>query len=211
VSANLPPEQNTTLEFGYKQDVLDGKLSLQAAVFRIEKTNMRIPVDPILNNLVIVLDGLARVDGVELGIAGKLTDAWQLFLGYSYLRSEIVNTTDRRERGNHLPNTPQQNLSVWTTYDVTPRWTVGGGVTYASDTFVNTQNTSYVPEYYKVDLMTSYKVTKNSTLQLNIYNLNDALYFSQYYQGHAVPASGRWASLTYRVRFEPDASKMGFY
>jgi catecholate siderophore receptor len=51
--------------------------------------------------------------------------------------------------------------------------------------------------------MTSYKVTKNSTLQLNIYNLTDAKYFAQYYQGHAVPASGRWAMLSWRVRLEP--------
>jgi catecholate siderophore receptor len=61
-----------------------------------------------------------------------------------------------------------------------------------------------VPDYWKVDLMTSYKVAKNATLQFNIYNLTDELYFAQYYQGHAVPASGRWASVSYRVRFTPD-------
>jgi catecholate siderophore receptor len=209
-NAQLPPEQNTTLELGYKQDVLNGKLSLSGAVFRIEKTNLRIPIDPVLNTA-LVLDGLARVDGVEVGVAGKVTEPWQVFLGYSFLRSEIVSTSDPRERGNHLPNTPQHNFTVWTTYDVTPRWTVGGGAVYASDSFVNTQNTSFVPEYWKVDLMTSYKVTKNSLLQLNIYNVTDELYFAQYYSGHAVPASGRWASLTYRVRFDPDPSKMGFY
>jgi catecholate siderophore receptor len=76
-------------------------------------------------------------------------------------------------------------------------WRVGG-------VFHPTTNTAYVPDYWKVDLMTSYKVTKNSTLQLNIYNLTDAKYFAQYYQGHAVPASGRWAMLSYRVHFTPE-------
>jgi catecholate siderophore receptor len=200
---NLAPEKNTTTEVGAKADVLGGRLSLTGAVFRTEKTNMRIPIDPV-DNTALVLDGLARVQGVELGAAGKITDQWSVFAGYSYLDSEIVKTTDLSQLGRQLPNTPRNNFTLWTTYDVTPEWTVGGGVTYASDAYVNTTNTAYVPDYWKVDLMTSYKVTKNSTLQLNIYNLTDAKYFAQYYQGHAVPASGRWAMLSYRVHFTPE-------
>jgi len=198
----LDPERNTTLEVGAKADVLGGKLTLSGAVFRIEKTNLRIPVDPVLNTA-LVLDGVARVDGVELGVAGKLTDRWGLFAGYSYLKSEIVNTSNLAELGRELPNTPPHNFTLWSTYDITPQWTVGGGVTYAARTFVNTTNTSYVPDYWKLDLMTSYKVTKDSLLQLNIYNVTDELYYSQYYGGHAVPAPGRTAMLTYRVRFTP--------
>ena len=90
---------------------------------------------------------------------------------------------------------------MWTTYDVTPKWTVGAGATYQSDAFVNTTNTAYVPEYWKFDAMVSYKVDNKSMIQFNIYNITDEFYFGQYYQGHAVPASGRWASLSYRVRW----------
>lgn len=198
----LAPERNTTLEVGAKADVLNGKLTLSGAVFRIEKSNLRIPVDPVLNTA-LVLDGLARVDGVELGVAGKLTDQWSVFAGYSYLKSQIVNTTNLAELGRELPNTPPHNFTLWSTYDITQQWTVGGGVTYAAQTYVNTTNTSYVPEYWKLDLMTSYKVTKDSLLQLNIYNVTDERYYSQYYGGHAVPAPGRTAMLTYRVRFTP--------
>ena len=199
---NLDPEMNTTAEVGFKVDTLNNKLSLTGAMFRIEKTNMRIPIDPITNT-VPILDGLARVQGFELGAAGNVTDKWAVFAGYSYLDFEIVKTTNLAELGQQLPNTPPHNFTLWTTYDLTPQWTIGGGVTYAAETFVNTTNTAYVPEYWKVDLMTSYKVTKNSTLQLNIYNITNELYFAQYYQGHAVPASGRWASLSYRVKFVP--------
>jgi catecholate siderophore receptor len=202
-NSNLAPEKNTTTEVGAKADILGGRLSLTGAVFRTEKTNMRVPIDPVLNTA-LVLDGIARVQGVELGAAGKITDQWSVFAGYSYLDSEIIKTTDLSQLGRQLPNTPRNNFTLWTTYDVTPEWTVGGGVTYASDAYVNTTNTAYVPDYWKVDLMTSYKVTKNSTLQLNIYNLTDAKYFAQYYQGHAVPASGRWAMLSYRVHFTPE-------
>jgi catecholate siderophore receptor len=201
-SALLDPEKNKITEVGAKADFLANRLSVTGSVFRIEKTNLRIPADPVTNT-VLVLDGLARVDGVEVGVAGRLTDQWQVSAGYSFLDSEIVETTRLSELGRELPNTPHHNFTFWSSYDVTPRFTVGGGAVYQSDAFVNTTNTAFVPAYWRFDAMASYKVTPNSTLQLNIYNLTDEFYFAQYYQGHAVPASGRYASLSYRIRFQP--------
>ena len=78
---------------------------------------------------------------------------------------------------------------------------MGAGATYQSDAFVNTTNTAFVPEFWKFDAMVSYKIDKKSTIQLNVYNITNEFYFAQYYQGQAVPASGRWASLSYRVRW----------
>jgi catecholate siderophore receptor len=100
-----------------------------------------------------------------------------------------------------LPNAPRHNLALWSTYDITQKWTVGAGATYQSDAFVNTTNTAFVPEFWKFDAMVSYKVDNKSTIQLNVYNITNEFYFAQYYQGQAVPASGRWASLSYRTRW----------
>jgi catecholate siderophore receptor len=206
-SVLLDPEKNTTIEVGAKADFLNNKLSVTGAIFRIEKTNLRIPQNPDPNvTPVLVLDGLARVDGVEFGIAGALTDKWQIFAGYSYLQSEIVDTSNLAERGRALPSTPHNNFNLWTSYAITPDFTIGGGVQYQDDAFANTTNTTYVPSFWKFDAMAAYKVTRNSTLQLNVYNIGDAMYYAQYYSGHAVPASGRYASLTYRIRFEPEAA-----
>jgi catecholate siderophore receptor len=58
-----------------------------------------------------------------------------------------------------------------------------------------------VPDYWRFDVMTSYKVHKNHTIQLNIYNLTDERYYAQYYSGHAVPASGRYAALSWRAKW----------
>lgn len=200
----LDPEKNTTIEVGAKADFLNNKLSVTGAIFRIEKTNLRISSAPADTTAALVLDGLARVDGIELGIAGALTDKWQVFAGYSYLQSEIVRTRNLAELGRELPGTPHNNFNLWTSYAVTPDLTIGGGVQYQDDAFANTTNTTYVPSFWKFDAMAAYKVTRNSTLQLNVYNIGDAMYYAQYYAGHAVPASGRYASLTYRIRFEPE-------
>jgi catecholate siderophore receptor len=198
--ASLAPEQTKTLEAGVKVDVTR-ELGLSGAIFRIEKTNLR--VQDVNDNTVSTLDGIARVDGVELAVVGKLTDQWSLFGGYSYLQSKILDTPDPRLNGRELSGTPHHNFTVWSTYAVTPDWTIGGGAAYQSDAFATNYNVTYVPDYWKFDAMIAYKVTRNSTLQLNVYNLTDRLYYAQYSGGNVVPASGRWASLTYRYKFEP--------
>jgi catecholate siderophore receptor len=202
-SVQAPPERNESIEIGAKVDLLQNRLSVTGAVFQIEKTNMRIANDLSLpaDQQVTILDGVAQVRGVEVGVAGNLTDKWQIFAGYSHLDTEIKKTTNLAELGRQIPNAPPDSFSLWTTYQVTPEWLVGGGAFYQNDTFVNAANTSYVPDYWRFDLMTSYKVHKNHTIQLNIYNLTDERYYAQYYSGHAVPASGRYAALSWRAKW----------
>ena len=88
-SVSLAPEKNVSYEAGVKVDVLDSRLSLTGAVFRIEKTNLRIPNDPSRRRRSNSWCSTAwRVsDGVEVGAAGKVTDKWQVIAGYSYLDS----------------------------------------------------------------------------------------------------------------------------
>lgn len=197
----LDPEKNETYEAGVKWDVLGGQLSLTGSVFRSDKTNMRVPTDPLNGNLAISLDGLARVDGIELGVAGKVTDKWNITLGFSHLESEYVETPNLAQKGNQLPNTPPNNFTFWSTYDVTPQWTVGGGAIFQDKTFADAENTKYVPSYWRFDVMSSYKINPKMTLQLNVYNLTDEYYYAQYYGGHAVPAAGRYATLSLKTRW----------
>ena len=197
--ASLAPEQTKTTEVGAKADVLGGRLSLTGAVFHIEKFNLRI-TDP-TDATVTRLEGAAIVDGVEFGAVGKVTDQWSVFAGYSYLQSRIKHDRNLAENDRELPNTPANNVTFWTTYDLTPQWTIGGGAIYQSFAFANTLNTTFVPAFWKFDAMMSYKVTANALLQLNVYNLTNEFYYFQYFGGNAVTAPGRWAALSLRMRF----------
>jgi outer membrane receptor for monomeric catechols len=85
-NANTAPEANESFEIGGKLDMLDGRLSLQGVLFRIEKTNAR-TTDP--NTGLMVLDGEQRVQGFEIGLTGRILPSWSLFAGYTYLDSEM--------------------------------------------------------------------------------------------------------------------------
>jgi catecholate siderophore receptor len=196
--STLDPEENETTEVGVKVDVLNKRLSLTGAVFRTDKTNARV-TDPALN--VMVLAGLVRVEGVELGAIGRITDQWQVFAGYTHLRSEFLESPNPANVGKEMLNTPHNAFSLWTTYDVTQKWTVGGGAFFVDAVWANADNTNRVPSYWRFDLMTSYKLTNNIVAQLNIYNLANEYYFAQVYNNWAVPGAGRSAALTLRGRW----------
>lgn len=207
-TVSLAPETNTNLEIGAKADFLEGKLSLATAYFHTIKENARITTDAsFTDQLPTILAGEQLVQGVEFSVVGKITNEWSVYANYTFQDSEILSVgqfaaaADKFSIGKQLPNTPPHTFNLWTTYDLTPKFTVGGGVTYTSRDYANTTNLLYVPEYWKVDAYAAYKFTDNTSLQLNLYNLTNEYYYAQYYAGQAVPAAGRSGSLTLRVRF----------
>src|SRR5262249_26946291 len=86
-TADLAPEKNRTYEIGTKWDVFHEGLTLRAALYRTQQTNVR-ETDP-NNAALMVLAGDARVDGFEFEAVGHLTEQWQIYGGYSYIFSEI--------------------------------------------------------------------------------------------------------------------------
>ncbi|AYC34282.1 TonB-dependent siderophore receptor [Pseudomonas cavernae] len=211
VNNELEPEDTKNYELGTKWDVLDNRLSLTAAIFRTEKDNARIQIDAnTFQNA-----GTTRVDGIELSATGKLTDKWQVFAGYSYLDSELVDggnlnigTTaapifvTNTSNGNEIPNVPKNSFSLWTTYELMPKLTVGGGAFYVDDVWGNVANTLYVESYWRYDAMASYQLTKNVDLQLNVQNLTDEVYYDKAFTSHfANQAAGRTALFSTNVHF----------
>ncbi|ATR81894.1 TonB-dependent siderophore receptor [Pseudomonas defluvii] len=206
-TSDLKAEETTNYEIGTKWNLLQERLALTAAIFRTEKENARVLVDANTYQNV----GTTRVDGLELTATGKLTNNWQVFAGYTYMDAKLVDGgaprvgnlyIDGFDDGNQLPNTPNNSMTLWTTYNVTPKLTIGGGAFYVDDVFGNTTNSVMVDSYVRYDAMASYKLTKNVDLQLNVQNLTDELYYDKAYGNHyANQAAGRTALLTTSFHF----------
>jgi len=199
-NTNLDPEKNRNYELGTKWDFFGDDLSLTAALFRTEKTNARI-TDPD-NTTFQVLDGEQRVDGFEFTYTGKITSKWKVYGGYTYMESELVKTTAAADEGNHMPNTPRNSFNLWSTYELIPKLTVGGGATFVDSRFGNEANSVEVPSYWRYDAMASYALTKNVDLQLNLQNLTDKRYYDQVFTTHyAHMAAGRTALMSANFHF----------
>jgi catecholate siderophore receptor len=196
--AQLGPETNVTTEAGAKADVLNGRLSLQTAVFQSEKTNMRV-ADPATSSFT-VLQGITRVNGFEASATGKLTDQWSIITSYTYLDARIVQTLNAAQLGQRPVITPQHSFSLWTTYDVTAAWQIGGGAWYVGESWGDIPNTALIPAYWRFDAMTAYRITDKTTIQLNVYNLTDKFYAAAGYSNWIVPGASRTFALTLRTK-----------
>jgi catecholate siderophore receptor len=209
---NLAPQDSKNYELGTKWEVLPGgRLSVSAAIFRSEMNNARTTApDGTTQNV-----GKKTMKGVELGVSGNLTREWQVFGGYTYLDGRVadngsVNTgttaapvyTPSPYNGNVFPTTPKNSASLWTSYAVLPGLVVGGGVNYVAKVYANINNTKYAPGYSRFDAMGSYELNKHISLQLNVQNLTDKLYFDRVSSPHyAGVGAGRSATLTANFKY----------
>jgi catecholate siderophore receptor len=216
-NCNVDPEEAQSYEVGAKWDTLSGRLQLTAAVFRNERTNFRVASgDPAIPQQ--QLDGASRVDGVALGAAGLLTDNWSVFANYTYLDSQVLqNISDISvaggaldfQKGDPLPNTPEQSFSFWTTYVTPIGVTLGYGASYSGAYTFNRFNATsplfYTDSYWVQRAMASYELTSRAVLQLNVNNLFDEKYYTRVRNnatsGWATPGDARSAVLSIAYRF----------
>ena len=202
----LDPEETDSFEIGAKANLFNDRLALSGALFKTVRKNAQIQVEP----GVYEQAGEAEVQGLELGVSGNVTDKWQVFGGYTWMDSELTEGAYNNVNvGDSLANTPEHTASLFTTYRLMPKLSLGGGVYYVGKSFGGNQggagggaNRVYAPAYTRVDLFASYDVTDRASLQLNVQNAGDEEYIIRT-NGvhHADVAPARSAILTLNVRY----------
>ena len=202
----LDPEETTSFEVGAKANLFNDRLAVSGAAFMLKRENAQIQVAP----GVFEQAGEAEVKGIELGVSGNITREWQVFGGYAWMDSELVRgATGNVNIGDPLANTPEHSFSLFSTYRITPKLSLGGGVYHVSDSFGGNQggagggaNRVYAPAYTRVDLFASYDLTDSASLQLNVQNAGDEEYIMRT-NGvhHADVAPARQAILTLNLRY----------
>jgi len=199
---NVKPQESTNYEVGSKWDFANGRLSLNTAIFRTENRNVIFTVDATTIPPLYNQDDSQLVKGVSVGSIGRLTSAWELFANFAYLDSSLETQNDANQ-GNRLTLTPEYSASVWTTYRLPFRLTVGGGIRAIDSVFVNAANTIAAPGYRLIDGLVEYEVNRNLTLRLNLTNLTDETYIRNVNNngGRYNPGQPRAALLTSSVSF----------
>ncbi len=215
---NLEPQETENFELGTKWDLFDQRLSLTAAYFHTVMDNARATTDAGTTQNI----GEKEINGIEIGITGKITDSWSVSGGYTWMDSELKKNgfvcgvsvprgqpcpqggyVPSPNNGNQFPNTPEHAATLWTTY-VFPNigLTLGGGASYVDKQYGDAANTKWIPSYTRWDAMIGYAIQDNISLQLNVQNLTDKVYFTKAYASHyASIAPGRSTTLALNVKF----------
>lgn len=201
-NANIDPEENQSFELGTKWEMLAEALTFSAAVFRIEKQNVRVPDldNPGFN----MLGGKHRVDGIQIQAVGHITAPWMLSAGYTYLDSQVVTSVaGGAPVGSPLINTPKHSVTFFTEYIFSNGFGVGGGALYQSERLAQNASTPVrrADGFWTFEAMAKYVFNEHIQMQLNVYNLTDEYYLEQLHPWHVVPGAGRSAQLSVKFTY----------
>ena len=207
---NTPPEKVQAIELGAKWDI-GSDLDLNMAVFRTETSEGRFPAA--VPGAVTIPNVEYHINGFEVLAAGNLSKRWKLYGGYTYLDSKVTAApTNPFAVGQGLGGTPQHTFNLFTTYDVTPQWTLGGGLQHVSEQTSgvepsppagNANRVVRIPAYTVADFYATYKFSPRTQLRMNLFNAFDKRYIQQLAEGggQGIPGPGRQFIVTLRHDF----------
>jgi catecholate siderophore receptor len=118
-----------------------------------------------------------RSKGVELGVSGRISEAWSIQGGYAYQDGYLTDAMGPLLAGLKLAQLPKNVVSLWNRYDFTVAWGVGLGVIYQTEMFAASDNLVTLPGFTRVDAGVYYAPNARLHMQLNVENLLDERYY----------------------------------
>ncbi len=208
LSANTDPEQSQNIEFGAKLDSADKRFSTRLAIFHATKKNER-NTDPDTAATRLLLSGQRHTAGFEIDVSGRLTPKWEVYGSYMWMPVAKVDvaastvTTVGNRAGDRPGLSPRHSGTVWTSYQLTPQWRVGGGLNFRSAQAPAdvTAPSWEAPAFATADLMAEYTVNDRFSVKANLTNITDKLYAESLYRGHYIPGAGRQLQVALTAKF----------
>ncbi len=172
------PEEGKSFELGMKWQALEGQMSVEAAVYQIEKKNV-LTTDPV-DSTYSVAAGEVRSRGFDLNVVGNLTPDWRVMGSYAYVDAEVTKDNTLRS-GTRLLNIPEQTFSLLNVYEFQEGALrglgLGAGGRYVAQRAGQTANVAFSMDSYTVfDLLAYYKVNEHVKLNLDVKNVFDSDY-----------------------------------
>jgi iron complex outermembrane receptor protein len=178
LGGGFTPEKGKSYEMGIKWEALDEQLSVDAAIYQIEKRNV-LTTDPV-DSTFSVAAGEVRSRGFDVNVAGNLTPEWRVIGGYAYVDAAVTKDNVLRS-GTRLLNIPKNSFSLLNMYEFQDGTLkglgVGTGLKYVDERAGQTANTAFsMGSYTVVDLLSFYKINDKVRLNLDVKNLFDRDY-----------------------------------
>ncbi len=200
---NLKPEEGVSYEVGSKFELPSG-LTANVALYTSDKENVAYN-----DGTVVKTAGLVRSRGVEVDVAGSLTDNLDFIASYAFTDAKVL---EGENAGKRPVNVARHTGSLYLAYDVGEvsasgnTLKVGGGIRAVGDRAGINSNSYFLPGYAVVDAFAAYtfELERPITVQLNLKNIFDRTYYTSSIGGTAFgnqigePFN---ATLTARVKF----------
>ncbi|BBU62183.1 ligand-gated channel [Methylosinus sp. C49] len=185
------PQRGKQWEVGLKAEPMPG-LTATLAFYQITKSGVLTRDYSSLDPNVRTPAGLQRSRGVDLDIIGRVTDRIAIVANYAHIDAKVIADSPKEPLDPygsgflyaHLVNAPRHSGKIFATYDFGDNGLglrIGGGVTAATHSWGDLQNTFLIPGWARLDAFASYTTLYEGhklTAQLNLRNINNVRYFT---------------------------------
>ena len=180
---SLPPEQGKAWEVGSKVELPNG-VTGTLALFDITKRNVMVS-ELVDGETVTRTAGRVRSQGVELDVAGNITDSLSMIGSYAYTDARVVDDPDNK--GKEMTNVARHTASLFLTQDLgSPglysgdNVRIGAGARYVGRRPGDAANSFSLDNYTVADAFAAYTMPVQGyrvKWQLNVKNLFDKTYY----------------------------------
>jgi iron complex outermembrane receptor protein len=202
--AALKPETGTQYEVGAKAVLIDGRLTLDGALFDLKRGDVAV-ADRVTPGALIAIGG-QKARGFELSATARPVDGFTLRAAYTYLDAKTTQDTDVTLIGKRIRNVPAHGAVLVVDYALPDGMlsglSLGGSATYSGNRAGDDADSFTVPDYWRVDLHADYALTDHLNLGVSVENVGDKRYYEQSSSLFELyPAAPRTWRATLRARF----------
>lgn len=202
VAGDLDPERSQQAEIGVKNRFLDGRVHTTFAIYGLRRENIPI-TDP---NGFTQQAGDQTSQGVEFEVSAEPMSRLRTFFTYAYNESELTNF-NRVIRfgpgpadffvvdlsGNVPAYAPEHLLNLWVSRGFENGLTVGGGVRFIGEQFIDADNLYKIDGAVVLDALIAYRF-KKFKINLNLKNFTNKEYDTRGFQSFSVTPANPFAA-----------------
>jgi len=177
----LAPLHSRQAEAGIKYAVNDA-LDLQAALYRIRQSYQFARPDGTAEGFTFVQQGQEVHTGIEMNLAGRVTDRLRITASANIIRARAENTGASTYEDHQVVNVPRWRTAVYADYSLpfAQGLAILGGWRYASSNVATPDGATRVPAYHVVDAGLRYATALGGhamTWRLNVDNVFNRFYW----------------------------------
>ncbi|THT97474.1 TonB-dependent siderophore receptor [Lampropedia puyangensis] len=188
----LDPMRGESYEAGLKGEWFDGRLNAGLSLFRVNNVGKAMDDEstpnPCMPNYTSgyckLAGGKTRSEGFELELAGEIAKGWNLSTGYTHTRTEYLRDSSANNVGKPLrTHDPRHLFKLFNSYrfqGALSGLTLGAGVQAQSEISASSGGITYRQGGYAIyNAMAQYQFNRDWSVQLNINNVFDKVYYKK--------------------------------
>ncbi|MEM1434152.1 MAG: TonB-dependent receptor, partial [Pseudomonadota bacterium] len=185
----IDPATSTSWELGLKWQPNGDQLLVTGTLYQVVEEDVAFLINPLAPPIDARFGNIGEYEsrGIELEVVGRITDAWRIQAGYTFIDNEVIEGGTSFvfgpfqfgfEDGVRLPGIPEHTVNLASFYEIPlagGQFGFGGSLNYQDDIFASGENSAVYDGWVEIGAVAYFRRDRWK-VQLNAINLLDEDY-----------------------------------